>query len=236
MAPQIPILLVGTANAHKLREISALLKDLPVRLQGAAILPEPVAPAEDGETFEENACRKALAFAAAAARILGPDRPLWALSDDSGLCVDALGGAPGVLSARYARGAADSPPPSTPAERDGANNRKLLQALAGVEPKLRSAAFVCAVACAEVPRAGGTPRIVLEARGECRGRILEAPRGAAGFGYDPLFLAEGTGRTYAELGDAEKNRISHRGRALQAFSRGLRPLLIASGPQLAALR
>jgi XTP/dITP diphosphohydrolase len=211
-------LLVGTANPHKLAEIDAILAGLPVRVVGAAVLPRPVAIEETGATFEENARLKAVAFARAACAIAGADRPRWVISDDSGLCVDAIGGAPGVLSARYAG----------PQHDDGANNRKLLEALAGVPTERRGAAFVCAIACVEVPAGDREPKILFEARGECRGVIAEAPRGTGGFGYDPLFVIPGTGKTYAELSEEEKNRISHRGRALKRFAELFRPVLDAA--------
>ena len=212
---KIPTLLVGTANRHKLAEIGAILDGLPVRLLDARALPEPVNAREDGGTFEENASQKVLQFALAAARLPLEDRPLWALSDDSGLCVDALDGGPGVTSARYAG----------PERSDDRNNRKLLEALTGVPPEQRGASFVCVIACAEVPRGTGEPRVLLTARGECRGVIGDALRGRGGFGYDPLFFIPGLGKTYAELSEAEKNRISHRGRALLRFREAFRPLL-----------
>ncbi len=209
MSPmELPILLAGTLNRHKLAEIAALLGSLPVRVLGAEALGRPAEAPETGSTFEENARQKALHFARAAAAVPLPRRPRWVISDDSGLCVDALEGAPGVRSARYAGGGRSDP----------RNNAKLLAALAGVPPERRGAAFVCAIACASVPAAGERPEILFDARGECRGRIAEAPRGGGGFGYDPLFLLPELGRTYAELGEDEKNRISHRGRALARFA------------------
>jgi XTP/dITP diphosphohydrolase len=211
-----PVLLAGTANRHKLVEIGAILAGLPVRVVGADALESPVEVEETGSTFEENAHLKAVAFARAAARLPSESRPRWVVSDDSGLCVDALDGAPGVLSARYA-GAGHS---------DALNNRKLLDALAGVPPDRRGAAFVCAIACTEVAGEGREPPVIIEARGECLGEIAGAARGSGGFGYDPLFLIPGTGRTYAELSEEEKNAISHRGRALRKFAELFRPLLM----------
>ena len=153
---------------------------------------------EDGDTFAANARKKA----SETARALGQ----WVLADDSGLAVDALGGAPGVLSARYAGAHGD----------DEANNRKVLAALAGLPDSRRGAAFVCSLAVAD-PK--GTIR--LEADGVCRGRIIDAPRGANGFGYDPLFLIAEYHKTFGELGALAKHQLSHRSRA---FAR-LRPAL-----------
>jgi XTP/dITP diphosphohydrolase len=215
---QMAILLVGTGNAHKLAEIQAILADLPLEVRGAEHLPAPVEVVESGETFEENARLKALAFARAAAGLPQEERPRWVIADDSGLCVDALGGEPGVRSARYAGGKGSSLE----------NNRKLLGALQGLEPGNRTARFVCVIACAEPAEGGGEPGILFEARGECAGRIAEAPRGHGGFGYDPLFLIPERGLTYAELGEEEKNRLSHRGRALARFRERLAGRLAAA--------
>ncbi len=147
---------------------------------------------EDGTTFEENAARKALA--------VWNRVGLPTLADDSGLEVDALGGAPGVRSARYAGEGAD----------DEANNRRLLQALRGASD--RRARFVCSLA---VVRDG---KVVRAFRGVCEGRIAHAPSGDGGFGYDPLFIPDGFDRSFAELGPPVKDRISHRARALQALA------------------
>jgi XTP/dITP diphosphohydrolase len=155
---------------------------------------------EDQPTFAGNAAKKARSAALA--------RDLWTLADDSGLEVEALFGAPGVRSARYAGEPAD----------DAANNKKLLRELANVSEERRGARFVCALALA---RPDGT--LAAEVEGSARGRILEAPRGRSGFGYDPLFLFTepgypATGRTFAELTPAEKSAVSHRGRALHALT------------------
>jgi len=184
-------LTVATSNPHKVEEISAVLGQIGIACvpMEAAGIPE---PEENGATFEENARIKAIAYAKA----LG----VTVLADDSGLEVDALGGAPGVHSARYAGAGA------TRAERDAANNAKLLRALAGVPHARRTARFVC-VLC--VARSDGS--IVAEARGTFDGWIGEAPRG---FGYDPL-LVLADGRTSAELTSDEKNARSHRGNALR---------------------
>ncbi len=196
-------LLLASQNAKKRAELEELLRDLAVDV----LTPDTVGGIppveEDQPTFAGNARKKA----ASAARASG----LWTLADDSGLEVDALDGAPSVRSARYA---------SEPAD-EARNNEKLLSELAGVPPGRRGARFVCALALA---RPDGT--IALELRGEVRGRILEAPRGASGFGYDPLFLPDepgpaAAGRSFAELSGAEKGAISHRGRALRELARRL---------------
>ncbi|MBI4583083.1 MAG: RdgB/HAM1 family non-canonical purine NTP pyrophosphatase [Planctomycetes bacterium] len=211
MATTTPRLLVGTGNRHKVEEIAALLAALPLEVTGCERLPRQPAVAETGATFEENAALKALAFARAAGELPREERPRWVLADDSGLCVDALGGAPGIHSARYA--ASPGSAGNSPAE---ANNRKLLEALRDVPPERRGARFACALALVEVPgKAGEEPQVAFTARGECRGRIIEAGRGQGGFGYDPLFLIPDLGLTFAELPAVEKNRRSHRGRALR---------------------
>jgi len=193
-------LVIATSNPHKVEEIQAVLGQVGIECVplGDAGIPE---PEEDGATFEENARIKAVAYAKA----LG----VTVLADDSGLEVDALGGAPGVHSARYA-GIGE-----TRAERDAANNAKLLRALVGVPQARRTARFVCVLS---VARPDGS--IVAEARGHFEGFIGEAPRGANGFGYDPL-LVLADGRTSAELTSAEKNARSHRGNALRTLVRCL---------------
>ncbi len=210
-ATTTPRFLVGTGNRHKVEEIAALLADLPLAVTGSELLPRQPEVAETGASFEENAALKALAFARAAFELPPDDRPRWVLADDSGLCVDALGGGPGVHSARYA-----APPGSAGNGSAEANNRKLLEALRGVPPERRGARFVCAMALVKIPgEAGEEPPVAFTARGECHGRILEAERGHGGFGYDPLFLVPELGLTFAELPAGEKNRRSHRGRALR---------------------
>jgi len=185
-------LVVASANPGKLREIAELLAGLDLGLRPLSEFPGLALPPE-AEDYAANARAKALA----AAR--GTGRP--ALGDDSGLEVEALGGAPGPRSARYGGPDLD----------DAGRNATLLRALGGVPAGARGARFVCVVALATPD---GDVRL---ARGECRGRILDAPRGAAGFGYDPLFEVEGLGRSMAELVPAEKNRLSHRARALAAL-------------------
>jgi XTP/dITP diphosphohydrolase len=186
-------LLVATRNRGKLREIEALVREGGIEgltLETLADHPEIGEIEETGETFEENARTKA----ETAARSAGT----WALGEDSGLVVSALGGAPGVRSARYAGGHGD----------DAANNAKLLQDLASAPD--RRAHYVCVAALA---RPNG--KVVAVARGTCDGAIASKPRGSGGFGYDPLFLPEGDRRTMAELTPAEKGALSHRGRALR---------------------
>jgi XTP/dITP diphosphohydrolase len=184
-------LVVATRNAGKLREIRHLLEEAGLRVVGLeafGALPE---VDEDGATFAANAAKKAETIA----RLTG--RPC--LADDSGLTVDALGGEPGVHSARYAGAQGD----------DAANNARLLRELAAVPDDRRRGAFYCVMALARP----GQATVFFE--GRVTGRILHAPRGSGGFGYDPLFLVDGFDRTMAELPLAQKNRISHRGQALR---------------------
>jgi XTP/dITP diphosphohydrolase len=214
------LLLVGSGNRHKLDELRSLLADLPVAVVGAEWLPDGGEIVEDGETFAENVAIKAREYARRAASLSADRRPRWVVADDSGLCVDALGGAPGVRSARYAG--------------DGAtyadNNRKLLAALAGRPAAERGAHFVCTVACAAVPPAADRePELLFIVEGTCEGTIATAPRGAGGFGFDPVFIERTTGRTFAELDPETKNRLSHRGSALRRFRERFRSIL-AAGP------
>lgn len=185
------IIVIATKNPGKAREFAALMAPMGITIKTLADFP-PFAIAETGTTFEENARIKATA----AARALG----LPVLADDSGLVVDALNGAPGVYSARYA-GDHD----------DAANNTRLLRELAGVPEAKRTAHFHTTI----VGRKPSGREIV--ATGEVQGRILEAPVGENGFGYDPLFFVVSKGRSMAQLSAAEKNAISHRGRALEAL-------------------
>ena len=185
-------LLVATGNAGKLAEMRELLAGAGIGVVSPAEAGwNPDVP-ETGATLEENATLKARAGAVATG--------LPTLADDTGLFVDALGGAPGVRSARYA-GEAQDP---------AANCARLLAALSGVAGKDRAAAFRCVVVLA-------SPDGELRAfTGETRGSIGDAPRGDSGFGYDPLFVSAETGRTFAEMDSAAKHRVSHRGRALTA--------------------
>lgn len=207
-------ILAGSGNAAKLAELRRLLVELPVELLGPEALSSPPPEvAEDGDSFLENAMQKALAWAEVAARDLGPET--WALADDSGLEVEALDGAPGICSARFA--GVDGPREV----RDAANNALLLQRLQGLPPDSRGARFVCVIALA---RAG---EVLLAVEGEVRGRILEAPRGSGGFGYDPLFFHEGLRRSFAELGPAEKAQVSHRAQAVDRLRFALAAVLPA---------
>jgi len=196
-------LLFATGNPGKLRELARLVEGLSIEVVAPADLPEPLPEVEeDGVTFAENARKKA----AAQARATG----LHALADDSGLCVDALSGRPGVRSARFSE---EAEPGLGGRDRDGANNRLLLRALAGLPPERRGAGYVAVLSLAD-PQG----RILAEVEGRCRGRVGTAPRGEGGFGYDPLFLPEAfPDRTMAELSPADKDAISHRGRAFRAL-------------------
>jgi XTP/dITP diphosphohydrolase len=184
-------IVLASSNPGKLREFNALFADSGCEVVTQASLGIDDAE-ETGLTFVENALLKARH----AAQLSG----LPALADDSGLCVETLDGAPGLYSARYAGGHGDST----------ANNAKLLQALDGVPPDQRRAFFMCALVLLR-HAADPTPLIV---EGRWHGRVLEAPRGPGGFGYDPLFLPDGQTQSAAELDPALKNRLSHRGQAM----------------------
>ena len=192
MAPKR--LVIATANPGKLREFRSLLAGLPFELTSSAELNLP-SPEETGATFLANALLKARHAANLSASA--------AIADDSGLEVDALNGAPGIYSARYAGEGAD----------DAANNAKLLRALAGMPHEQRRARYRCALVFIE-SAADAAPLI---AEADWQGFILDAPRGAGGFGYDPYFWLPELGETAAELPPSEKNRLSHRGKALRAL-------------------
>jgi len=193
-------LVFATRNRGKLVELRELLPGIDVRaIDEVGDVPEVI---EDQQTFAGNAAKKAREVSAATG--------LPALADDSGLEVDALGGAPGVLSARYAGGGGDA-----------ANNAKLLAALAGVPAERRTARFHACLALADVR--GPLGDRVLTADGTCEGIILDAPRGTGGFGYDPLFFAPELGQTFAEAGVGSKSELSHRARAMRI----MRPQLLA---------
>jgi XTP/dITP diphosphohydrolase len=188
-------LLVATSNAGKMAEVREILAGWGFELLSLADTALP-APEETGATFHDNAAIKA--------RECALRSHLWALGDDSGLCVDALDGGPGIHSARYA-------------PTDEERRAKLLHALRAVPEGRRGAHFFCAVALASPDGKG-----LYRAEGRVDGKIETAGRGTNGFGYDPLFVpAETPGKTIAELPSAEKNRLSHRGRALER----LRPVL-----------
>ena len=186
--------LLATRNPGKVRELQALLGALGIRVESLDEHPEVGELREDGDTFEANAVQKAEAASAASG--------LPCVADDSGLEVDALDGRPGVFSARYA-------------ESVKARNARLLGELEGVPPERRTARFRCVMAYVEA----GKPPVVVD--GACEGRIAFEPRGGGGFGYDPVFLLD-DGRTMAMLSPAEKNEISHRGRAARKLAAALR--------------
>lgn len=195
--------LLATRSADKAREIRHVLASVPgltlLTLTDLGLGPDPVEEAlETFETFQENATAKARHFARLAS--------LPVLADDSGLRVDALGGAPGVRTKRFS-GRSDL----SGRDLDEANNQVLLERLQGVPPEARGARYVCAAVLA-FPDGR-----VVAGLGSCRGEIATAPRGAGGFGYDPLFYVPALGRTFAEVPAAEKNRISHRSRAFRAL-------------------
>lgn len=195
-------LVLATQNKNKLREVSEILSPLGyevISMSDAGLADMDVV--EDGDTFEANALKKAKEIYA---HVKCP-----VLADDSGLMVDALNGAPGVFSARYSGEGATA----------AKNNEKLLDALQGLSEAKRSAKFVCVMAYIDEQ---GEAYV---ARGEAHGRILEALSGEGGFGYDPLFFVPELGKTYAELAAAEKNKISHRAKALSAIRTHLERLV-----------
>lgn len=205
-------LVIATRNRHKMGEIQAVLGDT-FHYLTLGDLPSAPEVIEDASTFAGNAAKKARELANwLADRYDNVDRSgWWVLADDSGLEVDALGGAPGVHSARFAALDTGTAGNSTDAE----NNAKLLRLLTDVPPAARTARFRCVIAVAPVER--GEPALRTFS-GTCEGRVLECCQGTAGFGYDPLFQPEGFTETFAQLGEAAKNRISHRARALAAMS------------------
>lgn len=202
------MLVVGTRSAGKLREVCAILAPLRIELIGVEEVLGPPAPEEEQievyHTFEENAAAKA--------RYYSQRSGLATVADDSGLCVDALGGAPGVRSKRFAedRGIL------TGGDTDARNVATLLELLRGVPGPDRNARYVCAVAFARP----GEEVVVRTAT--CEGTILLERRGGGGFGYDPVFHLPGEGATFAELPAAHKNLLSHRGKALREIAPGLR--------------
>lgn len=190
---------LASHNSHKIREFHSLLQQqFGLQVSGIDQFSGIPTVVEDGDTFEANAIKKAAAVADVV--------ELPVIADDSGLVVDALKGAPGIYSARYAGTHGD----------DEANNRKLLAEMKGVPHQERDAKFVCALAML-VPDGD---RIVV--RGECAGHIACEPRGTHGFGYDPLFVLSGSQVTMAELSPQEKDRVSHRAKAMQAMAEQMR--------------
>lgn len=195
-------LLIATKNKGKVVELEKLFADLPVLLKNLNDFPNAPDVEETGKSFAENAALKA--------RVYSRQTELWALADDSGLEVAALGGAPGVFSARYAGETAS----------DGENVEKLLREINEIGDQNRAARFVCAIAVAD--HAG---QIKFAAEGSCDGVIIGEPRGANGFGYDPVFVPDGFAATFAELPAAVKQEISHRGRAAAKIIRYLRDFI-----------
>jgi XTP/dITP diphosphohydrolase len=185
-------IVAATQNKHKIQEIQAIMGEFGMMVvsQAEVGLPD-LDVEEDGDTFEANSEKKAVEIMARCGEVT--------IADDSGLMVDALGGAPGVFSARFAGEHGN----------DGKNNDKLLALLADVEPEKRTARFVSVITMVYPDG----EKIV--ARGECEGHIIYQPKGSGGFGYDPLFVPEGFEKTFAELSGKEKNKISHRAKALQ---------------------
>jgi XTP/dITP diphosphohydrolase len=212
-------LLIATRNTHKVAEIRAILGN-GFRYLTLNDFPDAPAVIEDADTFTGNATKKAVALARWLAKhstsnIQHPT-PNYVLADDSGLEVDALNGAPGVHSARFA--ALDSGQPGNSATVD--NNVKLLRLLVNVPMEKRTARFRCVIALVEInPQSTICNPQLYE--GACDGRIILQPRGQGGFGYDPLFVPDGNEKTFAELSEDVKNRLSHRARALQRLKQFL---------------
>jgi len=198
-------ILVASGNPHKRDEIAAVFAEAGITVQSLADLAQaPSEPVEDQPTFTGNALLKARHYARRTGRLC--------LADDSGLVVDALDGAPGVYSARYAGVSGPRP------EVDAANNRKLVRQLADVPAERRTARFICAMVLCDPLRTWA------QVQGEIAGSIIDSPRGENGFGYDPHFLLPDRGCTTAELSPAEKNAISHRGRATRLMLEALHRL------------
>jgi XTP/dITP diphosphohydrolase len=200
---------IATSNPGKLYDFTAAAAPLGIKIAAVPGI-EKLSPApEDAPTFEANACKKAEHYSRSI-------KDCYVLADDSGLRVDALDGAPGVYSARYATVTAnDSDSPSAAAPHvnctDAENNAKLLEEMRDIPEEQRGASFVCVIA---VAREG---RLIACFRGEIQGTILREPRGTGGFGYDPLFFVRSTGSTFAELSPELKSECSHRGQAFRKF-------------------
>ena len=188
-------IVLATRNRNKLREFREMLQDLQVHVRSCDDFPDCPDALEDGNSFAENALKKA--------RLVAAHAGLLAIADDSGLEVDALGGQPGIYSARYGGVQGD----------DLRNIKKLLHELDGVPRERRGAQFRCVIA---IVAPEGREQIV---EGLCRGVIIEQPRGTGGFGYDPVFLDEPSQLTFAEMDAGQKNSISHRARAVQKLKK-----------------
>lgn len=198
----MPTLILGTANRKKGHELAGLFDGLGLEILTLADVSSPLTIIESGSTFADNARLKATQQAAHLRR--------WVLADDSGLAVDALGGSPGVHSARYAGETAS----------DEDNRRRLLAELAGVPAERRSAHFVCWLTLADP-----SGHIQAESEGRCNGWIVAGERGEGGFGYDPLFEVREYHRTFGELGGVAKSALSHRARAVGRILPDLRRLI-----------
>lgn len=229
-SPEPPIIVIATRNAHKVGEIKGILGE---SFLYRTLNDFPGAPnvVEDANTFAGNASKKAVELAewlASSSHSLPASA--YVLADDSGLEVDALNGAPGVHSARFAALEASTPPSSNSADRD--NNAKLLRLLANVPLEQRTARFKCVLALVPVPAplpgdaspacyASQAELSAVLFEGACEGRIGFSPSGQRGFGYDPLFIPDDYRQSFAELGEEIKNRMSHRARALQKMKQWL---------------
>ena len=194
MRTNTPRLVLASRNGKKIGELRELLEPHGVWVDGIDSVPGVGEIVEDGDSFAANAAIKATTVAKAG--------NCWALGEDSGLCVDALEGRPGIFSARYAGTHGD----------DAANNAKLIGELAGVAPERRGAGYRCAIAVADP-----SGEVVLTSEGRCRGRIVDEARGTNGFGYDPHFLVREYHATFGELSPAVKRAISHRARAMRSL-------------------
>lgn len=197
-------LLIATTNQGKFDEVQAFLRKLPLRIRSLKSLANPPVVVEDGATFEENAIKKS--------RALAQRSGLMTLADDSGLEVDALGGAPGIYSARYSSEEGD----------DDKNNDKLLRELQSVPEEKRTARYVCVLALC-IPGVTGTKEWL--AREYCEGRIGFSLIGNKGFGYDPLFFFPPLGKTFGEIDRETKMSVSHRGKALKRLAETLPSLV-----------
>lgn len=194
MTIQLDTIVVATRNTGKLVEIKKLLQQTDIKLLSLSDFPEIPEVAEDGATFEDNALKKA--------KFVASSLGVTALADDSGLCVDALSGRPGVMSARY----------GGPNCNDRQRFEKLLEEMKEIDNNHRTASFVCVMA---LVAPDGEQELF---RGVCEGRILDEPRGTGGFGYDPVFYFEEFGMSFGEMDLDTKNRVSHRARALKIFA------------------
>lgn len=227
----MPTLIVATANKNKVNEIRDILNSVnSFQILSAKDFPDPPQVVEDGKTFNDNAGKKAAQLASYVINLIKNKKvslsyPIYILADDSGLEVDYLNGEPGVNSARFANLGGDKNTPDTD------NNKKLLSLLNGIPDEKRMARFKCVLAVVEIKntdvdnsdyRELSNRLIFFE--GVCEGKIIHAPRGSRGFGYDPLFVPNGYDKTFAELGAELKNKISHRAKALNNLIQWLKQL------------